>query len=882
MTAVTAGRETRRTGPALLGRTAELDRIGVLLAGGARRGTALVLRGEPGIGTSALLAAAGAVAGRAGFRVVATTAARAGTSGPGALSGPLAGDPEPAAALARLGRSGPVLLTVDDGHELDGSARARLAAVADAAGPVVVLTTTRPGASGLPGVPELVVGPLADRSARLLLGRVAADLDRPVRDRLAAEARGNPLALLELPLAWRGSARPGDDVLLSAPPLTARLARALVSEVGELLPATRAAVLVAAAGPGCARHEVTGAASLLLGRWAGADVLQPAITTGLLAEVGDGLRFRHPLVGPAILGSTPPAGVAEAAAALATVLDGQPHRQVWHRAQACPAPDADVAAELHRSVAAAPPVQALRRAHRAAELSPDPADRARRLMLAAQHGLELGRPDLARRLSGDAETAGPPPAARAHQLGLAYTYGGSGPTAVGELLELCTAADDHPDLALELLVAAATATWWSDPGPEVRARIETSVRRADPAGTDPRAAALTALCRGRLGTPAGRVDPRSAGLLGLAASAAGDPVRAADLLTAGAEALRAQGRRGLLVPVLGARARAAVALADGDRAGTAAAECRELAQHTGQTAWVTYGLAAGAVAAALRGDADRARAAAVAAERFAVGRPATAVLAAVRLARGLAWLGTGHPGEAYAELRPLFRPGDPAYDRRELAGALGFLAEAAGPVDRRADALAVLADVERHPATPALAVAVSHAWALLSDDESALPTALDADLVGWPFARARLELALGSRLRRQRRVTESRALLQSAADTFDLVAAGPWAARARTELRAAGLPGRTASGASAALSPQELEVARLAVEGLSNGEIGQRLHLSARTVRSHVYRIYSKLDVTSHTQLAARLAPARLTSAASTVAAFTPATGTPAAPTPAG
>lgn len=486
-----------------------------------------------------------------------------------------------------------------------------------------------------------------------------------------------------------------------------------------------------------------------------------------------------------------------------------------------------------------------------AELGPDPAER---LMLAARQALEAGRPDLARRLCGQAEGRGPSPAARARQLCLAYTYGGPGPEAVGELVELCVTADGHldADLALELLVAAATAAWWTDPGRAVRDRIEVSTGRADPAGTDPRAVAVTALCRGRLGPAAGRLDARSAGLLGLAAQAAGDPVRALDLLAGAAEELRAQGRRGLLTQVLGAQARAAVAVADGHRAGAAAAECRQLALATGQPAWTTYGLATGAVAAALRGDADGARAMAVAAERSAVGRPPTAVLATVRLARGLAWLGTGHHGEAYATLRPLFRPEDPAYDRRELAGALGFLVEAAGP-DERADTVAVVDDLAAGPPTPALAVAVRHARALLAGGESLLLAALADDLVRRPFARARLELELGSRLRRHRRVTESRTLLRSAADTFDVVAAGPWAVRARTELRAAGLAGRPVPG-RAPLSAQELEVARLAVEGLSNREIGQRLHLSPRTVGSHLYRMYPKLGITCRTQLASRLA----------------------------
>ncbi len=189
-----------------------------------------------------------------------------------------------------------------------------------------------------------------------------------------------------------------------------------------------------------------------------------------------------------------------------------------------------------------------------------------------------------------------------------------------------------------------------------------------------------------------------------------------------------------------------------------------------------------------------------------------------------------------------------------------FRAEAAARADRRDDARTVIAGLEQVAVTtpaPILHVQLSYARAVLADDadaEELYRAALNQDLTCWPWVRARLELAYGSWLRRQRRAAESRAPLRSAQATLDLIGAGTWGEQARTELRAAGersdAPG---PAAQAILSPQEMQIARLAAEGLSNREIGERLYLSPRTVGSHLYRIFPKLDIASRGQLAARL-----------------------------
>jgi DNA-binding CsgD family transcriptional regulator len=146
---------------------------------------------------------------------------------------------------------------------------------------------------------------------------------------------------------------------------------------------------------------------------------------------------------------------------------------------------------------------------------------------------------------------------------------------------------------------------------------------------------------------------------------------------------------------------------------------------------------------------------------------------------------------------------------------------------------------------------------LAGDDAQAqFDAAFGAHLAAWPLHRARLQLAYGMWLRRRQRAGESRAPLRAARDTFDVLGAGPWAERARRELRAAGeRSGQPAQQALNLLAPQELQIARLAAGGLSNREIGQQLYLSHRTVRNHLYRIFPKLGITSRTELAAVLAP---------------------------
>ncbi len=167
---------------------------------------------------------------------------------------------------------------------------------------------------------------------------------------------------------------------------------------------------------------------------------------------------------------------------------------------------------------------------------------------------------------------------------------------------------------------------------------------------------------------------------------------------------------------------------------------------------------------------------------------------------------------------------------------------------------AILEPLARQTPSPWFRAAILHARPLLANDYDAgelFETALrEADLSRLPFTRARLQLAYGAWLRRRRRVAESRAPLRAARDAFDALRVAPWAERARQELRASGETSRRRDEAARdALSAQELQIAQMAAEGLSNREIGQKLYLSHRTVGSHLYRLFPKLGITSRVQL---------------------------------
>lgn len=237
------------------------------------------------------------------------------------------------------------------------------------------------------------------------------------------------------------------------------------------------------------------------------------------------------------------------------------------------------------------------------------------------------------------------------------------------------------------------------------------------------------------------------------------------------------------------------------------------------------------------------------------------MLALVQLSRGLDALAAGQHTEAYEHLSRIFDRSDVAYHPHVRFWALGHLAEsgmACGHADEVRSSVDALTTIARSTRSPLQAVALTYAGALLappSEAEETFRAALDTDLASWPFERARIQLAYGAWLRRQRRPAASRPHLRAAGSTFEALGAAPWAERVRRELRAAGGAVRHTSDVANELTPQELEVAQLAAAGLSNREIGAKLYISPRTVTTHLYRIYPKVGVSSRTELARLIAP---------------------------
>jgi DNA-binding CsgD family transcriptional regulator len=268
-----------------------------------------------------------------------------------------------------------------------------------------------------------------------------------------------------------------------------------------------------------------------------------------------------------------------------------------------------------------------------------------------------------------------------------------------------------------------------------------------------------------------------------------------------------------------------------------------------------------AMSAGMRGDGEQAGRLARQAEAMVLPAGIGPALCGIQFVRGVTAIGARRYDEAFDHLGRMFDRADPAYQVGQSTWALGDLAEAAartGRTDEARDILAAFRPAEDDGMTSWTRVALLYAAPLLAAEEAAeqeFRRALEADLVRWPFYRARLLLEYGSWLRRRRRIAEARAPLRHAHQVCEAHGLLPWAERALAELRATG-EGRAAFRAEerVPLSPQELQIAQLAAEGLSNREIGQRLYLSHRTIGSHLYRIFPKLGITSRAQLGSALA----------------------------
>jgi DNA-binding CsgD family transcriptional regulator len=905
----------------LIGRDPELAALRRLIGRIRHEGSSVILRGEPGVGKSSILQAA-ATMGRDSKALVLEAS---GIESESML--PFAGlhqllrrllprpnalpEVQQRALLTALGlRDGPapqlflialaaltlitdtaakrpVILLVDDVQWIDAPTNDVLAFISRRVrhDPVMMIMALRDGhvaAVSSADAREINLGGLDEDSSRELLSLGSAGLTGVDRRAILGHARGNPLALVELPGTWRSADAEVRNASPDMVPLSTRLERAFAARIKELPSLTRDALLIAAVNGEESLLEVLAGAAILAGTQVTTEILEPAQNARLVTFNEATIRFRHPLVRSGVLFSESVRRRQAAHAAMSQAVRSHPYRSVWHQAQSVDGPDDDVADRLDAShgasIARGSVTTAVAALERSAQLTTDSRKRGRRLLVAAQHAFALGRADLVNRLVDAAEEnrLSELDLARVEWLREIFSEGELGDSV--RVLELCefaarSAESGEDDLALKLLASAALRSWWAIAEPGARQCVITVAESLSGLQDDPRCIAAIAMtepvAKGRQTqrrlAAIGPGSVSNAGellALGNAARAVGAEVLASDYFDRAEAKLREQGQLGLLPHVLAVHAAVCLDLGDWRRAAHSLEEAHRLAMETGQPTWGDGTAAVEAVFTGLIGETEGALRQAADIERAFTGQVANDFRCLAQIARGAAYLSDGQHAAAYAELEPVFDPASPCYHPRESLSGLMLMAEAAAGCGARDTVRVLVAQMENLAETmqsPVVAVQLLYARPVLADDADAerlYQLGLAQDLTRWPWPRARIQLAYGDWLRRKRRMAEAREPLRAALATFELIGAAGWARQARTGLRAAGERDSAASAASpeSLMTAQEMQIARLAAEGLSNREIGQRLYLSPRTVGSHLYRIFPKLGIRSRSQLATLLA----------------------------
>jgi DNA-binding CsgD family transcriptional regulator len=781
--------------------------------------------------------------------------------------------------LAEVAAKQPLVCLVDDAQWLDRASAQVLAFVArrlEAESVGLVFGTRIPGGD-LVGLPELVVGGLPEGEARALLDAVlAGPIDARVREQIVAETGGNPLAILELPRGLTAAQLAGGFGLPGAGPLAGSIEDSFRRRVEALPAQTRRLLLVAAADPTGDAVLVWRAAGQLA---IGAAAAEPAVEAGLV-EFGGRVRFRHPLVRSAVYRSASVQERQEAHQALAEATDpvADPDRRAWHRAAAAAGPDEDVAAELQRSAGRAQARGGLAAAaafwERAAALTADPARRAGRTLAAAQASLRAGAFGKTLDLLAMAE-AGPLDelqGARTDLLrGQAAFASGLYSDAPALLLKAARRLEPLDlDLARETYLDAYQAARFAGhlAGAGYVLEVSRAAQGLPPPAHPPRpgdllldglallvtdgpAAAAPALRRATRAFASADVPAAEALWWGWLASAAGYALwdHDWDLTARQVQLAREVGALGQLPILLSPMAMDAVWSGDLGATASLIAEADTVRAATGSR-HVPF---PAAMLAAFRGrEADAAPLIQATLEQAAAGGQGGTVPGAHWVAAVLG-NGLGRYEEALAAARQA-REHEHAFTS---AWALPELIEAAartGSMRIASDALDLLAERARAGGTDWGLGIEARCRALLSEGEQAERLYREAiDRLGRTRLRpdlARAHLLYGEWLRRQRRRGEAREELRTAHSMLEEMGLQAFARRARRELQATGETARKRTVATRIeLTAQEAQIARLARDGLSNPEIGARLFLSPRTVQYHLGKVFTKLDITSRSQL---------------------------------
>ena len=745
----------------------------------------------------------------------------------------------------------PVLCLIDDAQWLDLASAATLLFVArrlEAEG-IAILVAVRDGSRPLSthGIEQLHLAPLGEAAARQILTEQAAGLDPQLGDRVLADAAGNPLAITELARTALALPQRGQHGRPGPLPTDQRMQRLYGQQVSDLPDATRLLLLVAAAaGTGELTLVLRAASSLGID----ADALTPAEHAGLVTAAEGTVTFRHPLVRTAVYHDAPLARRRAAHRALADALAdagaSASSRRAWHRASAAAdhddhaANELAAAAELARQVSCHATVASAY--ERAAELTADPVTRASRFLAAATAASDLGWAERADRLLRAAEDLSRDPVLRAEATYLRAIGYAEGHRA--NIAALAEAARDvavrDPVLAVRILRVLV-----------VTARHNGQCRLAGSAE-----AQLAELYR-VTGKDTAALTPHERLISGLEAWLCGDHETAFDRSAAFAAECRQRGLGGWLGGALHCQGIAETARGEWPAARATLLEGLGIARDIGQPVWVGHAAALLAVLAANAGDETSCRSWLADYRTYDTSDDAwcygTVLPAVIELGQGrfdaaLARFLVLRESDTWRnEMAFWYQPdlteaavrgGDPGW-AAEAAAAFGAWAADSGQPWARAVAARCRALTESEP-EPHFAEALR--W--------------HAKPGGRPYEAARTHLVYGEWLRREKRRSAAAAQLIAAVEAFDKLGADTWAQRARGELAAAGQAAARARapGVLARLTPQEYQIVTLAARGLSNREIAAQLFLSHRTVGYHLYKAYPKLDISSRAQLASLIA----------------------------
>jgi DNA-binding CsgD family transcriptional regulator len=780
--------------------------------------------------------------------------------------------------LAEAASDKPLVCIVDDAQWLDRMSEVVLTFVArrlDAESVALVFGARVDGDDAtLADLPGLRLEGLPPAEARALLDSVlTGPVDEQVRERIVAETHGNPLALLELPhdltpaeLTF-GFGAPGSSSLAN------RVEAGFAARIARLPRDTQRLVLVAALEP-------VGDVTLL---WRACeqlgiapDAAGPAEAAGLL-ELGARVRFRHPLVRSAAWRSADPAEQREARAALADVTDPvlDPDRRAWHRAHATVGPDEDVAAELEqsaeRALARGGRVAAAAFLERAAELTPDPAVRATRVLAAASAQLSAGAVGEIPNLLAAAEHGPLDLVQRAtvERLRAQVTFAvdpgrASGPPLLAAARRL-----------EELDVRAARETYLSALGAAMQAgrygdgdtRRVAEAARAVPAGDDPVGLMLTGLATRYLDGYAAAVEPfrraldaiqddEDLSLLWIAGPVSQEICHDAAWWRLTDRAVRygrSAGALSLLPTALTFRAVALVWAGRFADASSLSDEAEALAQATGRAMHPSGSL----MLAAYRGIEEPGLELIDAVVADAQARGQGRLIGLASFCKALLLNGLGR----YQAALEAARAGAEYEDLSVFSWTLVELVEAAvrtGDLATARDARDRLAARTTAAGTDWSLGVQAAVDALVSPEDEVEGHFLEAiEHLGstrHTLHRARAQLQYGEWLRRENRRTDARVQLRAAHESYAASGAEAFTERAARELAATGETVRKRSSSTAdELTAQEAQIARLAVAGRTNPEIGAVLFLSPRTVEWHLRKVFTKLGITSRRELAGAL-----------------------------